>query len=60
MTAVQHRDGFCLADNDADASEGATNIRTKCGRYVVLPFGFDDDDAATCHECIVASLEGDS
>jgi hypothetical protein len=49
---VQHRDGWCMTSRQArPPREGAGLIRTKCGCFVVLPWGLEKR-RPDCKNCL--------
>lgn len=50
---VQHREGWCATATGKQHREDATNVRTRCLQYVVLPMG-SERRVPTCVECIEA------
>lgn len=47
---VQHREGWCAVLGTARPVESATNVPTRCGHFVVMPFGIKRR-VPNCPEC---------
>lgn len=51
MLLAKHRDGTCVPENKSSCVGGAASVKTLCGYFVTLPFGYPKDRRPTCHEC---------
>ena len=47
---VRHRTGWCATSPNRKFRDGASNVHTKCGYTVVLPYGCEFREP-TCEEC---------
>ena len=47
---VQHRAGWCATKDGKKPAETENNVPTRCGFFVVLPWGFERR-VPTCTDC---------
>lgn len=50
---VRHRDGWCATASNRPHWEEDNNVPTRCGHFVVLPWGSAYREP-TCGECLAA------
>jgi len=49
--AVLARDGYHFAVPNKPWKQEATNIKTACGHFIVLPSGCEQRDTVDCDDC---------
>lgn len=55
---VEHREGTCAVKSGRKPSESADSVETKCGKFVILPFGYEKAEP-TCEECASGDTGGE-
>ena len=48
---VQHSEGWCAVQKNIIPLESANNVPTRCGGFIILPFGFQKQ-VPTCPDCL--------